>query len=99
MDTLATNFAIALSAKDDIIEQKNKENEELKKLCEQLKREKENELREKTELQLRLDAVIEQNNNNSINNEFNLNYEEENDFDFTIRRSRRKRRPKKVSIF
>jgi hypothetical protein len=98
MDTLATNFAIALSAKDDIIEQKDKENEELRQLVEQLKREKEIEFREKTELQSRLDAVISQNNNNFNNNEFNINYEEDNDFDFSIRRSRRKRRPKKVWV-
>lgn len=108
MDTLATNYAMALTAKDDIIDKKDKEIEDLKKLVEQLKKEKESEFRDKTELQLKLDSVI----NNSAQKDATafdalsgqpiFNYAEElaeDNYEFTnIRRSRRKRRPKRVCL-
>ena len=105
MDTLANNFAMALTAKDQIIEEKDKEIEDLKNLVEELKKEKESEFRDKTELQLKLDSLI----NNSEGTKYEVSagqplfsYSEDLDaledhFDYTsIRRSRRKRRPKRV---
>ncbi|CAG2110621.1 unnamed protein product [Medioppia subpectinata] len=97
MDTLATNFAMALTAKDNIIEEKLKEIEELKQMVETLKREKEDESRDKTQLQTRLDSLNTSADDHHFDHTFT--YAEDNtDFDefTTIRRSRRKRRPKKL---